>query len=66
MVVAAISMIRHMITFDTLVRSGIAREDFAARGESAEKMATLSPLEPFLVVVLPDGRIVAQSVAGQV
>jgi hypothetical protein len=66
MFVAAISMLRHMITCDTLIRSRIAKEDFAAQGQSPEQMATLSPLEPFLVVVLPDGTIVAQRVAGQV
>jgi hypothetical protein len=62
----AISMMRYRISFGSLIRSGIAKEDFSLTGESAEQSATPSALKPFLVVVLPDGTIVTPRVAGPV
>jgi hypothetical protein len=66
MIVVAISMMRHGISSDNLIRSGIAMEDFYTTRESAEQSAVPSPSKPFLVVTLPDGTIVTQRVAGQV
>jgi hypothetical protein len=65
-IVVASSMIRHRISFGSLIRSVIAKEDFSITGKSAERAATPGPLKPFLVVVLPDGTIVTPRVAGQV
>jgi hypothetical protein len=65
-IVIAISMMRRRISFGSLIRSGIANENYPIAGESAEQSATPSPLKPFLVVVLPDGTIVTPTVAGQV
>jgi hypothetical protein len=65
-IVVAISMIRNRISFGSLVRSGIAKEDYSIAGASAEQSATPSPLKPFLVIVLPDGTTVMPRVAEQV
>jgi len=64
-IVVAISMIRNRISFGSLIRSGIGKEDYSITGASAEQSATPSPLKPFLVVVLPDGTIVTPRVADQ-
>jgi len=64
-IVVAISMMRHRISFGSLMRSEIAKEDVSITGESAEDSATPSPLKPFLVVMLPDGTIFMPRVAGQ-
>jgi hypothetical protein len=66
MIVVAIPIIRNRISFGSLIRSGIAKEDFSITGESTEQGATPCTSKPFLVVVLPDGTIVTPRVAGQV
>jgi hypothetical protein len=48
----------------SLTGSGIAKESILREG--AEQSAIADPTKQFLVVVLPDGRIVALRVAGQV
>jgi flagellar basal body-associated protein FliL len=66
MIAVAISMMRHRSSSGSLIRSGIAKEDFSITGKSAEQSATPDPAKPFLAVVLPDGTIVSQRVAAQV
>jgi hypothetical protein len=66
MIVVSISMMRHRISFGSLIRSGVGKEESIITGESAGQSVTPSPLKPFLVVVLPDGTIVTSRVAGQV
>jgi hypothetical protein len=65
-IVFAVSMMRNRISFGSLIRSGIAKEDCSLTGASAEQSATPGPVKQFLVVVLPDGTIVAPRVTGQV
>jgi hypothetical protein len=64
-IVAAISIKRNRISVGNLIRSGIGKDSFIT-DERGRESATLSPLKPFLVVVLPDGTIVTPKVAGQV
>ena len=64
-IVFAIPMMRHRIASSTVMRTGIGKEDFSMKGESAEQSAARNPLKAFLVVVLPDGMIVTARVAGQ-
>jgi hypothetical protein len=65
-ILVAISRIRNRIGFGGFTQSGIAKEDFSIKGESAGQSRNTSPSKPFLVVVLPDGTTVTQRVAGQV
>jgi hypothetical protein len=59
----AISMIRRLISGGNLARSGIAREDIPiAKGRAGQ----FSPMKQFLVVVLPDGKIVDPRGSGPV
>jgi hypothetical protein len=53
-------MMRRRISFGSLTRSGVGKEDFPITGESALQSVTPRPVKPFLVVALPDGTIVAQ------
>jgi hypothetical protein len=66
MIVVAISMTRLRSSAGSLNRSGIGKEEFSVKGESAGQSVTPSVLKPFSVVVLPDGTIVTPRVAGQV
>jgi hypothetical protein len=59
-IVVAISMIHS--SFGSLAGSGIVREIARAR-EQAEQPAIASPARQFLVVVLPDGKVVNPLVA---
>ena len=59
-IVVAIPKLRHRIAFGGLTRSEIFREDFSIARIRAEQSATPGPSKPFLIVVLPDGTIVAQ------
>jgi hypothetical protein len=52
-IVVAISTIH--TSFGSLAGSGVAREDIAV---AREQSGTTSPTKQFLVVVLPDGRLV--------
>jgi hypothetical protein len=65
MIVVAISMMRHRISSGSLIRSRIAKHGLFIKGERSKQSATLSPSKAFLVVVLPDGTIVAPTVADQ-
>jgi len=58
-IAVAISMI-HSLS-GSLASSGIAKESIAKEG--AEQSAIASPSKQFLVVVLPDGRVVDPTVA---
>jgi hypothetical protein len=66
MIVVAISMMRHRISSGSLIRIGIGKEGFSMKGEIAELSAARNPLKAFLIVALPDGRIVTPTVAGQI
>jgi hypothetical protein len=66
MIVVSISLMRRRISSGSLTRSGIGKEDFSVTGADAEQAVTPGPLQQFLVVVLPDGKIVTPMVAGQV
>jgi hypothetical protein len=59
-IVVAISMIRHLIAFGSSTRAEIARENAK---ELAEQSRVTGPMKQFLVVVLPDGRVVNPRVA---
>ncbi len=69
-VVAAIVVtsprIRNRIVSGGFTRSGIVRDDSVITKERAEHSRITSPMKQFLIVVLPDGTIVTQRVAGQV
>jgi hypothetical protein len=54
--------IRHFMPFGSFTRSGIAREDLPVARECAEQSRT-TPVKQFLVVVLPDGKIVTPKLA---
>lgn len=57
-IVVAISMIRHPISFGRFTRVGVAAEDVAVRKERVERLRIAGPIKQFLVVVLPDGKVV--------
>ena len=60
---AIVVAIRYHITFGSLARPGIAREDIAIARERAELPGSASPMKQFLVVVLPDGKVVHPRIA---
>jgi hypothetical protein len=57
-IAVALSIIRHWIQLGRLTGSGVARDDITATREPTEESVITSPLRQFLVVVLPDGKIV--------
>ena len=61
-IAVAISM-RHHISFGSLPGSEIAREDIAMPKEHTEQSRITGPMRQFLVVVLPDGKVVNPMVA---
>ena len=61
-IIAAISMIRHRIVFGSSTRAEIARENAK---ELAEQSRVTGPIKQFLVVVLPDGKVVNPRLAEQ-
>jgi hypothetical protein len=63
--IVAIPRIRHHIPFGSFTRSGIAREDISTARKAAEQSRIAGPMKKFLVVVLPDGKIVTPRVADQ-
>ena len=64
-IVIAIPIVRRHITFGSFTRSEIAREDSSIAREHAEQSRIAGPMRQFLVVVLPDGRVVNPRVADQ-
>jgi hypothetical protein len=64
MIVVAISR-RHRISSSSLIRVGIAEEGFTSKSEDPGR-SSLRPPKSFLVVVLPDGTIVARRMVGGV
>jgi hypothetical protein len=54
----ALSIIRHPLQLGKLPGLGVVRDDITATRERTEQSAITSPLRQFLVVVLPDGKIV--------
>ena len=62
-IAVAISMIRRLISRGNLTDSGIAREEIAVAKACAEQF---SPMKRFLVVVLPDGKVVYPRVADRI
>ena len=59
-IAVATSVIRYGISFAGFTRSGIARKDIVMASERTERSR---PMKQFLVVVLPDGKIVTQRIA---
>ena len=57
-IVIAISIIRSHVSFGSFTRTGIDKEDIAIAKGRAEQSRTASPMKQFLVVVLPDGKVV--------
>ena len=57
MLIAAIAVAMSVVhfSFGSLAGSGVAREDIAV---AREQSRTTSPTKQFLVVVIPDGRVV--------
>jgi hypothetical protein len=62
-IAVAISMVRRRISRGDLADSGIAREEIAVAKACAEQF---SPMKRFLVVVLPDGKVVYPRVADRI
>ena len=63
-IAVAISMIRRLIiSRGNLADSGIAREEIAVAKACAEQF---SPMKRFLVVVLPDGKVVYPRVTDRI
>jgi hypothetical protein len=54
----AISMTRCHSSIGSLAGSGIAKESFSIVREGAEQPTIASPTKHFLIVVLPDGKVV--------
>jgi len=65
-IVVAIPKVRHGIPSGGLTHSQISRGDSSNKIGRAERSRAASPIEQFLVVVLPDGTIVTPRVAGKV
>jgi hypothetical protein len=65
-IAVAISIFRHNLSGGSLIRSEIARGDFSIARERAAQSTVAGPLKQFLVVVLPDGKIVTPNVADRV
>jgi hypothetical protein len=63
--IVAIPRIRHHIPFGGFTRFGIARGDFSIARDRSEKSRIAGPMKQFLVVVLPDGKIITPRVADQ-
>jgi hypothetical protein len=59
--VAFSMMIRRLTLLGNLTGSRVNREDIASTRTFAEQSPTASPLRQFLVVVLPDGKVVYQA-----
>jgi hypothetical protein len=64
-IVVAISIIRYHVSFGSFTGSGIAREDIAISGERAKQSKIAGPVKRFLIVVLPDGKVVSPGIAEQ-
>jgi hypothetical protein len=64
-IAAAISIFRHHISVGSLIRSEIARGDSSIAQKRAERSRVARPMKRFLVVVLPDGKVVNPSAADQ-
>jgi hypothetical protein len=60
-IVMAISAIRHRLWSGSLTRAGMAREEFPVASELLRQSKFAGPMKQFLVVVLPDGKIVTTS-----
>jgi hypothetical protein len=61
-IVVAISVFRHHIVVGCLNRSEIGRGDFSIAQERAKQSSVAGP---FLVIVLPDGKIITPRAAEQ-
>jgi hypothetical protein len=59
----ALPIVRRRISFGGFTRSGIARGDFSIARDRSEKSRIAGPMKQFLVVVLPDGKVVNPMVA---
>ncbi len=64
-IVVAISTIRHHISFGRSTRAEITRKEIAMAKARAEQSRVTGPIKQFLVVVLPDGKVVNPRVAEQ-
>ena len=64
-IVVASAIVRHYVSFGSFTHYGIAKENIATERVRAEQSRTISPMKQFLVVVLPDGRVVNPRVADQ-
>jgi hypothetical protein len=62
-IAVAISMVRRLVSRGDLADSGIAREEIAVAKACAEQF---SPMKRFLVVVLPDGKVVYPRVTDRI
>jgi hypothetical protein len=62
-IAVAISVTRCHSSFGILGGSGIAREKISIEKERTEQSPITSPVKQFLVVVLPDGKVVNPMVA---
>lgn len=59
-VVVATAIFRHLISFGSFTHSGIPRENIATARARDEQTRIAGSMKQFLVVVLPDGRVVTQ------
>jgi hypothetical protein len=57
-IVIAIPAIRHHLSSVNWTRAGMAREEFSVASQLVRQSRVAGPMKQFLVVVLPDGKIV--------
>ena len=62
----ALPIVRRRISFGSSTRSGIAREHIAMAREGAEQTRITTPMKQFLVVVLPDGRVIGPTLRSSI
>lgn len=64
-ILVAIPRIRNHIAFGSITGSGIVKNGFSIAKERVEQSRIAGPVKRFLVVVLPDGKVVNPRLAEQ-
>jgi hypothetical protein len=65
-IAVAILLFRQNLSAGSLIRSGITKGDFPIAREGAARSSVAGSLQQFLVVVLPDGKIVTPNATDRV
>src|SRR4029077_1114412 len=63
-IVVATAFGPHHVSFGSFTRDWIAKESIAIARERAEQSRIAGPMKQFLIVVLPDGRVVNPLIQG--